>query len=532
MLLFPAKQQVLSIYGKILILLTGILFTSQLVFSQQKQRVDIEQADFLEANDKIATNAQRLIGNVKIRHENILMWCDSAYTYTGTNKVDAFGNVHINQGDTLHLYARKIYYNGDISFASAYQNVKLVNKNITLYTDTLDYDMAANIGYFDNHGKIVDSLNTLTSIIGKYYLDNELIHFYKNVEAYNDNYTLTSDTLIYNTKNGRVFITGPTTIRDSTNTLYAEDGWYDTRTGEAELLKNPLVYNEKQRMTANYIKYNELEGDGKALGNVRMEDLENKAIVAGNTALFNDKNENATVTDSAMLIIYTQNDSLYLHADTLRTMPDTIPDEKIFMTYYGTRFFRTDVQGKCDSMVYYTRDSLVQLFHQPVIWSEGHQLTADFIEMKQHTDAPDELIMKNNGFIISKLDSGRFDQIKGKELTGYLVNSKLNRIEVNGSGQTLYYARQDEEIIGLNRVESSRIFIKFREGKIFRISFLQAPDGILKPLFSLTEEEKTLSGFDWKINLRPLSRYDIFRKTDQKTESDNNSHSSPAENKK
>ncbi|MDD4424687.1 MAG: OstA-like protein, partial [Mariniphaga sp.] len=274
--------------------------------------MDIEQADFLEANDKIATNAQRLLGNVKIRHENILMWCDSAYTYTGTNKVDAFGNVHINQGDTLHLYARKIYYNGDISFASAYQNVKLVNKNITLYTDTLDYDMAANIGYFDNHGKIVDSLNTLTSIIGKYYLDNELIHFYKNVEAYNDNYTLTSDTLIYNTKNGRVFITGPTTIRDSTNTLYAEDGWYDTRTGEAELLKNPLVYNEKQRMTANYIKYNELEGDGKALGNVRMEDLENKAIVAGNTALFNDKNENATVTDSAMLIIYTQNDSLYL----------------------------------------------------------------------------------------------------------------------------------------------------------------------------------------------------------------------------
>jgi lipopolysaccharide export system protein LptA len=485
-------------------------------FAQQKKRIDIEQADYWEADDKIAPNAQRLVGNVRIRHENVLMWADSAYTYTGSNRVDAFGNVHINQGDSLDLYARKVFYNGDISKARAFQNVRLINKNTTLYTDTLDYDLAASIGFYEHHGKIIDSLNTLTSITGRYFLDTDIIHFYDNVEAFNENYTLHSDTLIYNTKTGRAHIQGPTTIRDSANTIYAEDGWYDTESGEAELLKNPSIHNETQHLKANYIKYNETDGRGRALGNVRMEDFENRIVVTGNTADYSEKMEIATVTDSALFTMYSERDTLFLHADTLRTIPDvSAKGEKMILAYYGARFFRTDLQGMCDSLVYFTKDSVVQLFKNPVIWSEIHQLSADEIEMKQVTNAPDELHLRNNGFIISKLDSGRFDQIKGREMVGYVVNNELNQIEVNGSGQTLYYARQNEEIIGLNRVESSRISIRFREGRMFRISFLQKPEGLLKPLFELTEEDKTLRGFDWKINQRPLSKHDVFWRKDQ-----------------
>jgi lipopolysaccharide export system protein LptA len=500
------------------LLLAALLVASLTGFSQQKKRIEIEQADYWEADDQIAPNAQRLIGSpLRIRHENILMWADSAYTYTGTNRVDAFGNVHINQGDTLNLYARKVYYNGDISKARAYHNVRLVNKNTTLYTDTLDYDMAANIGFYEYNGKIVDSTNTLTSEIARYFIDDDLIHFYNSVEAHNENYTLTSDTLLYNTETGRVFIMGPTTIRDSSNTMYAEDGWYDTHTGEAELLKNPLIYNENQQLKANYIKYNEADGKGRALGNVHMEDFENSIVVTGNTADYNESLELALVTDSALFMMYSEKDTLFLHADTLRTVPDTIDNEKIITAWYGTRFFRSDLQGLCDSLVYFTKDSLVQLFKNPVIWSEAHQLSADVIEMKQFSDAPDELHLKNNSFIISKLDSTKYDQIKGKDMVGYMVNNELKTIDVNGNGQTLYYARQEEEIIGLNRVESSRISIRFREGKVFRISFLQAPEGILKPLFALTEEEKTLRDFDWKIHLRPLSRHDVFWREEPKS---------------
>lgn len=512
--MFPVKtcrqNQLASFAGKGVLLIILIMLGLP-GFSQQRKKIEIEQADVWEADEKIAPNAQRLIGSpLRIRHENILMWADSAYTYTGTNRVDAFGNVRISQGDTLNLYARKIYYNGDISKATAYRNVRLVNNNTTLYTDTLQYDMAKNIGFYDTGGRIVDSLNILTSKIGRYYVDTDIIHFYRDVEAYNDNYTLNSDTLIYNTKTGRSFIVGPTTIRDSLNTIYAEDGWYDTESGEAELLKNPEVYNENQHLRANYIKYNEVDGMGRALGNVIIDDYENKITVTGNVANYNDKLETATVTDSALFMMYSEKDTLFLHADTLRTVPDKVEGEKLVLAYHGTRFYRTDLQGLADSLVYFTKDSVVQLFKNPVIWSDIHQLTADMIEMKQIADAPDELHLRGNGFIISKLDSGRFDQIKGKEMTGYVVNNELNRIEVNGNGQTLYYARQEEEIIGLNRVESSKITIRFNEGKVFKISFLQATEGLLKPLIELTEEEKKLRGFDWKISQRPLSKHDVF----------------------
>ena len=488
-----------------------MLFSS-LLFSQEKKRVEILRAGSLEANERIASNAQRLIDSVIISHKNILMWCDSAYTYTGTNRVDAFGRVHIKQDDTLHLYANKVFYDGDISFARAWGNVKLINKSTTIYTDTLDYDLNTNISYYDDNGKIIDSTTTITSVIGKYFINDNILNLYHQVVATNDDFTMYSDTVSYNTETKRILISGPTTILDSANTLYTENGWYDSNTGEAELLKNPLISNETQKIAANYIRYSKENKKGKALGSVRITDLENHSIILGNIAEYDDALETAMVTDSAVYMTYDRNDTLFLHADTLRTIPDTVPDEKVVFAYKKVRFFRTDLQGICDSMVYYTRDSIIQLHQFPVIWSEIHQLSADLIEMKQFQNAPDELHLTKNSFIISKQDSNMYDQIKGKEMIGYIINNELKNIEVDGNGQTLYYAREKEEIIGLNRAESSKISIRFREGKIYTISFLKAPDGELKPLLELSEEDKTLAGFEWKIHLRPLSKHDIFER--------------------
>jgi len=499
------------------LLLFFLLFTAlQGMFitlhAQEKKRVDIEQADVLENNERIVANANRLIGNVRIRHNQILMWCDSAYAYTGTNRVDAFGNVHINQGDTLHLYARMVKYDGDRSFARAIGNVRLINKTTTLYADTLDYDLAGNIGYYDDTGKIVDSTNVLTSQIARYYVDEDIVWFYLNVEGKNESYTLTSDTVRYNTKTGIFYIQGPTTIRDSLNTIYAEDGWYDSRTGEAQLLKNPFIYNESQQLRGNFIDYNRNIGFGKAKGFVEIIDFDNNVIVKGMNAWYDEVNEIAYMTDSAVFILIGKQDSLFLHADTLKTIPDTIKDEKIIKAYYGVRFYRTDIQGKCDSLIYFTRDSTVQMHRNPVLWSDAHQLMADLIEMRTRSDAPDELMMRNNAFIISKQDSVMFDQVKGKNMTGFIVENKLQRIDVDGNGQTLYYARDNNNIIGLNRAESSKISIIFRESKIHKIAFHTMPEGKLTPIPQLSNEERRLSGFDWKEAIRPANRGDIFRR--------------------
>ncbi|PIF02171.1 MAG: hypothetical protein CR996_00920 [Draconibacterium sp.] len=491
-----------------------LLFSTMLITAQEKKMVEILQAGVWEASEQIGPNATRLVDSVLIKHKEILMWCDTAYTYSTNNQVDAFGHVHIKQGDTLHLYSDAVMYDGDKNFARAWGNVVLKNKSTTIYTDTLDYDIEQNISYYDDSGKIVDSTTTITSIIGKYFINNDIIYLYRDVTGENEKFTLESDTINYNTETGVINIQGPTTIRDSANTLYAEKGWYNSVTGEAELLKKPVISNETQRISAKYIQYNKENQNGIATGNVIITDTENQSIITGQWAEYNDNIGTALVTDSAVYMNYNESDTLFLHADTLRMVPDTLEGEKVVTAYYKVRFFRTNLQGIADSMAYFTHDSLIQLYTNPVIWSEIHQLSADYIEMKQYTDAPDELRMIHNSFIISKQDSGRYDQIKGKLMTGFITNRKLTNIDVDGNGETLYYAREKENIIGVNRAESSKIAITFKDGEVNRIIFLNKPEGQLKPLKDLTEEDKKLKGFDWKIYLRPLSKYDIF---EQKT---------------
>jgi hypothetical protein len=492
--------------------LAFLILISMVSFAQERKMIEILNSGYGESVEGMGANTQRLVDSVFIRHQDILMWCDTAYMYTGTNKVDAIGKVHIKQGDTLHLYANNIFYDGDMGFARAWNNVQLINKSTSLFSDTLDYDLNNNISYYDDHGKIIDSTTTITSEIGKYYIDDDQIFFYNKVIGSNEDFTLTSDTVMYDTETGRLFIEGPSTIRDSANTLYTEEGWYDSNTGETELKKKSTVFGETQTLQANYIKYNKENKTGLGLGSVRIKDTENKSIILGNVVEYNENLETALVTDSAVYISYTETDTLFLHADTLKTVPDTIKGEKIITAYRGVRFFKTDIQGLCDSLVYYTKDSLIQLHQNPVIWSEIHQLSADLIEMKQIINGPDELRLTANSFIISKQDSNQFDQIKGKEMTGYIVDQKLHNIKVNGNGQTLYYAREEEEIIGLNKAESSTIEILFKEGKIFKIKFVKSPEGELKPFLELTSEEKKLPGFEWKIKQRPLSKHDIFQK--------------------
>ncbi len=498
-------------YRLILILL---LCNALAGFSQTKKTVIIEQAGSIEHNKAIKINAQRILRDsvttVIIRHENIRMWCDSAYSYTNSNVVDAFGNVHILKDDTLHLYADFVNYNGDTKWAKARRHVKLINKEITLTTDSMNFDMDLNIGYYDNNGKIQDSINTLTSLIGEYYADLDKAYFKTNVVALTEDYILKSDTLIYFTQNKLASIVGPTTIYEDENTLYTEYGFYNSMTGKVELLKNSVIKTPDQNIIADSIFYDRNTGDGRAIGNADIHDFENRMIIRGNNILYNEKEETAIVTDSAHFLLYSETDTLFLHADTLKTMPDSIPDEKIITAYYAVKFFREGMQGKCDSMVYWSKDSTVQLFKEPVIWSGNNQMSANYIEMITQTNAPDLIKMEKEAFIVSMEDSTKFNQIKGRDMLGYIRKNELYKIEVDGNGQSIYYARDTHGIIGLNKAESSNINIFLTDSKVKKIAFINDPEGELLPLIDILDEQKTLPGFNWFDSIRPKRKEDIF----------------------
>ncbi|MBA4409452.1 MAG: OstA-like protein [Bacteroidota bacterium] len=567
------KSGLIKQTGSRLVLITFICF---LAFSgrsqaQGRKKVEILHCDLLDVNQHIVANAQRLLGNINIRVDGALMWCDSLYSYAN-NTVDAFGNVHIVRGDTLNMYADFLNYNGSTKLAKARRNVRLIDKQVTLTTDSLDYSMVNDLASYNNSGTVKDSTNVLTSVIGQYYVNEKKAYFKTKVEVVTKDYQIKSDTLIYFTNSKKVMMEGPTHIFNETDTLYAEYGWYDSMKGISRLTKKPRIWNAKQKLKADSIFYDKEKGEGLALGHARIQDIENSIVVIGNRVQYNDITKMAYATDSAALIQYSETDSLYLHADRLRTMPDTtkakkaIPlknekktallkapakiqkteqqdtdsmkvvqmepdilpmqkpaadslavkppkDARLVLAYNQVRFFRDDIQGKCDSLAYWSKDSTIQLFTDPVIWSGKNQMSANYIEMINRSKDPDEVLMKEDAFIISmEDDSIRFNQIKGKNMIGYVRKNALYRIDVNGNGQSNYFAHDDKGgIIGLNKAESSNIIIYLNDGKVKKIAFIKSPEGELKPMADIEEGEKLLPGFRWLSEIRPINKDDIFR---------------------
>lgn len=546
-------------------------FFSNIAFAQQKKKVDIVRCDLFDVNDKIVANAQRLLGNVIIKVDGATMWCDSLYNYLGNNTIDAFGKVHIVRGDTLNMYANYLNYNGDTKLAKARQNVKLIDKKITLTTDSLDYRMDIDMATYQYSGTIKDSINILNSKIGQYYVNEKKAYFKTNVDVTTEDYRIKSDTLLYYTNTKKLMLLGPTHIFNEKDTLYAEFGWYDSLKSFAQLTKNPRIWNAKQKVRADSIFYDKTKSEGLALGKARIENLENSLIVIGNKIVYNDLLKTAFATDSAILIQYSKTDSLFLHADRLKTIPDTIvvkkklkpakkdsliskntlvadslkttkkieimldslsvalndsiiiekndsikpkekADARLVIAWNKVRFFREDFQGKCDSLLYWSKDSTIQLFNEPVLWSNKNQITAKYIEMINRTNEPNEIRMKDEAFIISmEDDSLRYNQIKGKNMVGFIRNNKLYKIDVNGNGQSNYYARDKDGVIGLNKAVSSNITIYMDDGKVKKISFIKMPEGELKPLERIETGDKFLPGFIWLSDIRPKNKEDIFR---------------------
>jgi lipopolysaccharide export system protein LptA len=517
-----------SITNSILPLILLIAVTSLLIQATQpqdvkkKRRIDIENADLYTYDEKIKANAERLIGNVRLRHIDVLMFCDSAYSYRDSNMVDAFGNVHIVQGDTLNLYGNKLNYNGDNKLAKVRGNVKLIDKSITLTTEALDFDLASNVGYYTTGGKIVDTANVLTSITGKYYSNDNLFFFKDSVVLTNKDFILRADTLKYNSRTERAFIVGPTTITGtkSEGVLYSEDGWYDTRTNVSELYKASKITNKDQILEGDTLFYDRTTGNGRGKHRVLLTDTTNKVFIRGKYGIYNEKSKIAFVTDSAMFIQYGEKDTLYMHADTLQTKPDTTfiqkdtskvkSDAKFFMAYRKVRFFKTDLQGECDSLSYQMKDSTIYMFYDPVLWSQKNQMTAEKIQYISKNPDPDIARLEKNAFIIMSEDSMRFNQISGKLIVGQIFDNKLRYADVNGNAQTLYYLKENNNYTGMNRLTSSKIKIHLKENQIDTIRFFPKPEGKTIPLKELKPLETRLGGFIWRESERPVNKEDLY----------------------
>jgi lipopolysaccharide export system protein LptA len=646
-------------------LITLLLISSTHVRSQEGQRkpaqINILHAESMEAPyPGMGSDGIRLLGNVLLRHEDVVMQCDSAHRFSNTNMVYAYGNVHINQGDTLHLYGDRIIYHGNRRYAEVRQNVRLMDNETTLTTEYLDFNLRDDYGYYPRGGVVINGDNRLESIKGYYFTNQKLFYFQDSVRITNPDYVISSDTLRYNTVTEVVYFLGPTTIIGDQVNVYCENGWYDTRTDIAQFNENARVSNNNQVLSADSIYFDNRNGLGEAFLNISVTDTIENIVIKGNYGWFRREPEQVFVTDRALFIQFLENDTLYMHADTLRTwvqiihhdtppsdspgiriepgndtvitspgngagmtgndtigapfpgngpgmtgndtigapfpgngpdMPengsdtaaagdtlingppaahggatagdtlingstashhpvaggdtllpgtpaiqaperipvasnDTLPGSipapaiippppdttRIMVAYFGVRLFSNDMQGKCDSLYYNMRDSIIYMFRDPVLWSDESQLTAEFIELHTRNGEADHVVMRNSAFIVSEEDEGMYNQIKGNEIFGFFNDGELYRVNVSGNAETLYYPVDNQEIIGINKAASSRLVIFMKENRPDRIRFLTRPEATLYPLDEVPAGDRLLPNFQWLDHIRPKSSEDVFNR--------------------
>lgn len=474
-------------------------------------KIKLQNADVFEYVEKDGTKTRRLIGNVVFKHENVLMSCDSAFLYSKSNTLDAYGNVKINKVDGVKIIGDSLKYDGDSKMANIKGNVILTHNDILLSTTSMNYDINKNVATYTNWGKIIDKENVLTSRIGIYYADNKDFFFKDSVHLENPEYNMTADTLRYNTGSEIAFFLGPTTITADENTIYCENGWYDTKHNLSQFNKHAKIFSNSKSISGDSLFYNRGKGYGKAINNVVIWDTVQNLIISGDFAEYFEENDEVVVSENAVLIDIYEEDTLFLHADTLRTGFDTTGEHKILLAYNKVRFYKPDLQGKCDSMVFFYQDSTINLFSDPIIWSEQNQMTADFINLKRGDSGIESLSFENNSFIVSQVDSNMYNQIKGKNMLGLFIDNDLRRIKVTGNGETVYYAQEeDSSYVGVNKAICSDMIIYVEENNIKKITFIKQPTATLYPIDELSKQELELKGFIWLEEKRPLSKEDIF----------------------
>jgi lipopolysaccharide export system protein LptA len=476
--------------------------------------VYLENSESLSFDKLLHPDVQVLKGNVRFKHENMIMYCDSAYFYEGANSLDAFGHVKINQADTLFVYGDVLYYDGNTKLARLRRSVRMENRKTVLTTDSLNYNRASNLAYYYTGGKIVDDVNTLTSIWGQYSPSTNQALFKTNVHLVNKNFTLESDTLKYNTKTNVANLVGKSHIIYNKETdIYSTRGWYNTSTERMMLLdRSVVVQKDGKTMTGDTIFYDKKMKYGEGFSKVVMNDTAQKSTLKGNYVSYLETSKRGLATDSALLIDWSSKDTMYVHGDTLYTAKDSIYDT--FRGFSYVRFFRNDVQGLCDSLKYSARDSVLNLYGQPVVWSDNNQLSGAYIKVLTKNKKVDQIHVKGSAFATQNPDSIFFNQVSGKEMIAYMDSSQLKRVWVKGNAETIYYPQDDKDstIIGMNKSKSSFVNMYFLNKKIKRVVLTTASNGSFSPLSKVLPKDAKLKNFFWLEDERPIKVSDVFIK--------------------
>ncbi|MDE6207652.1 MAG: hypothetical protein K2M55_07570 [Muribaculaceae bacterium] len=501
-------------------------------------RVFLERADRLLKTEE--DSFMTVVGDVVFTKDPMIMHCDSAHYFVDTESMQAFGNVSMEQGDTLFVYADELNYDGLSEIATLYadtgKKVRLINRDVTLETDVFIYDLGIDLGYYDTGGKLYDPSNVLTSLKGEYVPSTKEANFYRNVHLNSRNSTgsdtldIYSDTLYYNTDTHVAQLFSPSMVVNSRGTIYTREGIYDTDSNKATLYDRSLIVTTQgQTLTADTIIYDRAAGFGEAFGNMVLTDTAKKVEIHGNYGFYNELIDTSFVTGRAMLKHYSEADTLYMHGRFIRTWAvyDTVTYEAdtlagtpawtkvdtshVAVVHPRVRFYRSDMQGVADSMMFTQADTTLRMFRTPIVWNEEQQITGSMIELHLNDSTIESAYIPEQAFAAQLIEGDHYQQLSGKKMKAAFVGGELRQLDVDGNVEIIMYPEENDSTINkMVSANSSFMTVLFRGRTTESVRMWPQTKGQVTPLFLARRSMYFLPKFRWYDGIRPTSPEDIF----------------------
>ena len=480
----------------------------------KKSYVHLLHTDITRFDEAVDPDAWILVGNVNFRRDSMYMFCDSAHYYQKQNSFLAFGNVRMEQGDTLFLYGDYLDFDGVTNIARVRSNVKLIDKDVVLETDSLDYDRNRNLGYFFEYGVLYDETGTLRSYYGDYNTVTKTAVFMDDVTLENSKLLLLSDTLYYNTDNKLATIVGPTNIYTGGTEVYSERGTFNTATRHATLVERPVLFNSNRNVAADSIFYDTGRGYSEVFGNIIYTDTINRNLLTGEYAFIDEVTDSAYVTDRAMAVDFSQRDSLFVHSDTIWTVTynnDTDSLYRMVRAYHRVRAWGKNMQAVCDSLVFDSRDTCMTMYKDPILWNGKLQLLGEVVKVYMNDSTIEWVNVIDQSLYVERFDSTVYNQIRGKEMEFYFTEGELREMQVIGSVEVIFYPLDsDSTYIGMNTTTAGRLMVYMKDRKVEKVVVPKDSKGVFYPMSKRPDNKRFLENFAWFDYVRPLSKEDIF----------------------
>ena len=498
------------------IIFSFVLLTSAISFAQKTEPKKIDYTSDRSYKDEAkypgAFILAKIDNQVYFNHEGIEVWCDQAIFYKESDFFKAYGNVKMKQGDTINMTSDYAEYNGQTKFAFASTDVKLTTPSNTLTTDTLFFDRIKQESFYRSGGKVKDTASTITSVVGRYFMEQEKYSFKRDVVVTNPDYVINSQQLDFYSATGNAYLYGPSTITSENNKIYCERGYYDTRNDKGYFVKNSTVYYDNRKLQGDSIYFNQAESFASATNNIKVTDTANQSVIRGHYAeVFRDK-DSLFITKRAIASMKQELDSIHIHSDTL--MITGKPENRIIRGFYHSKMYKSDMNGKCDSIHINEKTGLTQMIGKPVVWSGNSQMTGDSIHLinDRKTEKMDTLKVFYNAFMIQKDSIEGYNQVKGKEMYGLFDDeNQLSEANFIKNTETIYYSFDDEgTLIGINKAISSSIKILFDEKNVSDIYYNTDAENILYQESDFPENARRLRGFNWRGDEQITSKQDLF----------------------